>query len=195
MPISVSQTKTVHRAGAMESPGEMPLPQFTASGNTGTVNWSDNGAGGTFSPTSGLTTTYTPLNRTQLVKIRATDSIGNVSVALQIYGTFPLQPFLGYNFTVDQPTQVSYDRDNLPVFREDGGETLSFENVYRRREIADFLVALTFWRHHHKVKPFYYYEPRLGWYKLLRFNSALGNQMEVMDGISFTAQFVGLFDT
>jgi len=193
MALSVLPTKVVHRAGALESPGETPLPGYIASGNTGTVSWSDGGAGGTFSPTTGLNTTYTPANKTRAVTVRATDSLNTVNTALQVYGTFPLQPVIGYNFVIDQLTQVSYDRDGKPVFREDGDETLTFDNQYRARTLIDYMIALQFWRDHKKVIQFYYYEPQLAWIKLVRFSAPLGNQMQIMNGVSFQAQFVGDF--
>lgn len=193
MALSVAHTKVVHRAGALESPGETPWPAYTASGNTGPVSWSDLGAGGTFSPTTGLNTTYTPANKTRAVTVRATDSFATFDTALQVYGTFPLQPVVGYNFVIDQLTQISYDRDAKPVFREDGDESITFENEYRTRTIDDYLAALQFWRDHKKVIQFYYYEPQFLWYKLMRFSAPLGGQMAIHNGVSFKAQFLGDF--
>lgn len=180
MALNITATKLTHRTGSANTgphyiAGEQPLPHYTSTGQTGTVTWSDNGAGGTFNPAQGAQTDYTPANKTQAIVITATDSGagGNGTKALDVKATFPLQPNVDYEVELDDDTKESFARDKSRTTRTDGPafEARRLELLARHKPQHTELRA--FWLFHRKTIAFYYQDVETDLLYLVNFNSGL----------------------
>ncbi len=173
MAITESSSRTTFRAGSNASGTatsriRATTPALVFSGGSGT--WSDGGAGGTFSPTSGASSTYTPANKTQAVVVA---SVGAGTYSIQIYGTLPLYPQIGGEIEWDVETKIKKARDLTPYFREDGPAEMGFVYGWANREKIDVQEMRDFWLAHRKVLPFYVIDPEIGNMNLCYFISSI----------------------
>lgn len=168
------------------------LPSFTASGATGTVHWS--ASSGELSAATGAGVTLDPSNRTELVIITATDDSASVSVSIQIYGTFPVQPKWGIEIDVD-PTSGK----------------IQFPMVYEKRTYEEyFFNVLQFYKWHKRAiideseaedgtldykvnagRPFYVDDIASGILAKVYFDSVMRQSFEAADNVAYSFQFKG----
>jgi len=178
MPSSITATKSVHRAGAPAGDsrivGETPLPRFTANGVVGALTWSDNGAGGVFTPVGGGAVDYTPANELRSVVITADDDGAPVSVTLEVVGSFPMRWAFGYDADIDDNTKVSYAEDDTPYFDEKGEPKEAYSIKVLGCTRADMYLLRDFWKYHRKSREFYLVDPEINQTILVRFDSKLG---------------------
>lgn len=165
-------------------------PLFTASGNSGTVNWeTDVGA---MSAGTGLASVLQPLNRTQVVTVTAEDSVTTVTKQIQINGTLPaadgiaLQPRWGVEADTEMPMAT-------------------WPMVYEQRDQAEYLAVLEFFNWHKKcvidpspaeddslvirvVKglPFYIKDIALGELQQVYFDSAIRRAAQAADWFDYS---------
>ena len=130
------------------------LPEFSASGATGTVNWST--SSGTLSDATGASTVLTPLNRTQMVTITAEDDDDTVTFNLSVEATFPV---LG-NWQVesdldDTPPEISVPELGPPRFRESSQITASWPYVFTSRMFESYAEVRSFLIFHRYSIPFW----------------------------------------
>lgn len=173
-------TKLTHRAGSTSSgkhyvPGEVVLPHYSVTGTTGTVTWSDGGAGGTFNPATGTATDYTPANKTQSVIIQASDSgAGGVDTqALDVTATFPIHPNVDYEVELDNDTKESFARDKSRTTREDGPAQEARRLELLARHKVELVELRAFWLFHRKIISFYYQDVETDLLYIVIFNSGL----------------------
>jgi hypothetical protein len=166
MALTITQNKTVHRTGSTASPGESVLPSFTASGQTGTVSWSDGGVGGKFDPSTGATVTYYPKNRTAQVTITATDSgtAGSTSTAIQIYATFPFQPSVELPLTIAREKKERRVRDGTPWRRSSQQLYGNYKLTLSRRDRTTMEELVSFLDYHDYNQLKFYYSDLEGRY-------------------------------
>ena len=186
MALTVISSKVAHRAGSQLYPavhhvdGETPKPVLSASGGTGTISWSDFGAGGTFSPTTGASgIVYTPPNKTMLVTIQASASgsggTGQTTIALT--STFPIQPQIDYDIDLDDETKVQTMRDRTKYFQVEGPAFEGRPLAFLDREKSEQEVLEAFWLFHRKTIDFTYIDVAHGRVYLAKFISGLKSKM------------------
>lgn len=178
MALVITANKNTYRAGAPNFgiPSEAVEPVFDAAGNTGVVSWSDNGAGGVFTPIDANSASYTPANKTQVVTITGTDSGagGTGSKTLDVAATFPLNGNWNSEGEIDRETTVQKARGGEDYSREEEQTTFSQQIDCLGRRVADEGAALlAFWRFHRKVFPFYYLDVDTGELQRVKFTSGV----------------------
>lgn len=205
MPTSITEatSMTAYRAGSNADAGALsrirgalPLPVFTAVGYSGTVSWSDNGAGGDFalSGTDNSVAIYTPRNKTQSVTITALSGAGSVNRALAVTGTLPLHPQLGGEFELDVETKVKYARDRTRYAREDGVPESAWVFAWSDRENADRAELVEFWQDHRKTTQFYLVDIEANLLNRVWFNSSLKAVPEGVNRWAMSAAFRGVYE-
>jgi len=181
MALTITTSKISYRAGSQWVDGDLVFPIVTATaGATGTVNWSDGGKGGTFQGLSSTSAAYIPANKSQSVIITGLDTGagGSGTVAIQVSGTFPLQPNLGYETQLDSDTKMARARGGTRYFREDYPQEVALSLSCERRSRPEMEAAREFWRFHRKVTPFYYLDIETGMLNLVRFESAISYKFD-----------------
>jgi hypothetical protein len=196
---SVTATKTIHRAGATAGDSRVTgetLPTYTANAPSGAVNWSDNGAGGSFSPASGNSTTYTPPNQSRnsengnSITITATDSANFVNASLDVYSSFPLSFDYGYDADLVEKSKISYSEDDTPVVREQGTVKRQWSVGCLGRSRADTVLAEAHFSFHRIARKFYLVDDELNVIKLVRYDtSKLGVKVVTANSNDITALF------
>lgn len=166
-----------YRAGSAYVPADELYPVVAFANATGAVTLSDNGAGGTFELLGGNTWAYKPANRTRVVTLSATDDTATITRQLTVYGTFPLQPNLGYDTLLDQETKIGRARGGTRYYREDYAMETALTLVCERRDDTERRLLWDFWFAHRKVFTFYYYDVETGMLNLVRFESALTQRL------------------
>jgi hypothetical protein len=153
---------TAYRAGSNAASdalyrirGATPKPIFTATAPSGTVTWGDGGAGGSFSPATGNTSTYTPANQTAAVVISAVDGANTSTRPLTVFGTMPVQPQFGFQTELDIETKVKMALDRTRYFRESGSLEMAWVMEWTRRQLDEVTELRAFWAWHRKSKQFY----------------------------------------
>lgn len=170
MAITESSGRTVYRAGSLSSDpesrvrGESPALQF--SGGSGA--WSDGGAGGTFSPSSGATATYTPANRTQSVIIS-----NSGTYTIQIYGTLPIYAQVGFDTEYDVDTKIKKSRTGKIYSREDGDPETEWMFGWEDRDLTQRNELAAFWKWHRKIRDFYVIDSEAAFRNLVRFTTSM----------------------
>lgn len=126
MPLVISSSPTEYRFGDTD----LGALLFTASGGTGTVDWST--GSGSMSPLTGASSTLTPVNQTEIVTISAQDDLITATKTIQIYATLPVQPKWGIESDVDPPI-------------------VRWPMAYEKREFSEYFEMLQFFRWHGKA--------------------------------------------
>lgn len=194
MPISVSSSKATYRAGSEWVPAELVEPLLTATGNTGAVSWSDGGAGGTFDVQSSTTAYYTPANKTQVVTITGTDSLGNSETTIDIMGTFPLAETLGNEGGLERVTTEQRAVGGEKYYREEYDTEFETQLDCLGRQSDEVTALQAFWRHHRKINPFYYIDLETGVEQIVRFTSGLKWKRDGGDSTSLYCNVKGYDD-
>lgn len=178
MALDFTLSKTVYRAGspfADVEPShlapEASPPQIAVTGSSGTVEFSDNDAGGTFS-FLGSVWQYVPANRTQAVSITVNDSLTSVTKSLSVVGTFPIQPQFGTEMDTPVGSKVVQAKDNTPYFRR-MPHSASWPLAFLNRTIMDVSVVKEFEFFHDIDLEFYFIDPELQMIELVRFDSSV----------------------
>jgi hypothetical protein len=119
------------------------------------VSWSVNN-GATRSPTTGLSTTVTTLNRTHNVLVSAVNGADSGSATIVVYGTWPVQPHFGYEVAIDNKTAASYAEDGTGTYRRKGPVRLIWTLGFNNIPATEWELIRDFFNYHQKDIPFYY---------------------------------------
>lgn len=195
MPLTISSTKLIDRPGSAWVTGDAVRPLLSATGATGTVTFSDGGAGGTFETVSTTSAYYNAPNQSRQVVITGTDSGagGMGTKTIQIYGTFPLQPNRGFETTFDNETKMRRARGGTRYFREDYVTEIALSIACERRGKDETKALRDFWARHRKVVPFYYFDVTTDVLAFVRFESGLVIRFESACWWTLTAGVKGDF--
>lgn len=128
MALAVAQSITEYRYGDPD----VAIPELTASGATGTVNWTT--SSGALNTATGAVVRLSPYNRTELVTITATDDSNTVIKTVQVFGTWPTQPKWEIELDIDPTTGV-----------------IQFPMAYEKREFQEHFDVLQFIAWHKKA--------------------------------------------
>lgn len=126
MPLEISSTVTEYRFGDTEA----PAIELSATDNDGDVNWSTDS--GFLDTPVGLSSILSPLNRTQVVTVTATDDSDTVTLTIQVWATLPVQP----KWTIEVDIAP-------PLVR--------WPMAYEKREMQEYWDLLSFFRFHGKA--------------------------------------------
>lgn len=126
MPLSISQNLAEYRYGDPNP----PVPEFTASGNTGDVHWST--SSGTMNIATGLSSALSPENQTEIVTITAQDNVSSTTATIQIWATLPVQPKWGVEADFDPPLAT-------------------WPMAYEKRDFDEYWNLLQFFKWHRKA--------------------------------------------
>lgn len=185
MALVISATPTEYRIGDAATGALL----FTATGATGTVNWSSNS--GAMSPATGAGSTLDPVNRTQLVTVTAEDDVATVTKTIQIYATFPVQPKWEVEGDIDPPI-------------------VRWPMAYEKRSYAEYWGMLQFFKWHQKAvleiseaedgtvsvrivkgKPFYVYDIASGLLAKVYFDSNVRHSEVAPNFVNYSFQLMG----
>lgn len=180
--MNLNLTKTTYRAGSEFSdlddshiaPEGNP-PVLTASSYSGALTPSDNGAGGQFTLVPSFTDKweYVPANRSRIVTLTVTDSIGPVDITLDVKATWPINPHQGYEFDTPSNSKVIVAKDETPRFRRMPKRSAVWTDFFLNRTIRDVSVAKDFEKFHDIDIEFYYIDPELVQTILVRLDSSV----------------------
>jgi len=200
MALIVTSTKATHRAGSKLYPavhhvqGETPLPVLSATGGTGTISWSDFGAGGTFTPATGASgIVYTPPDEAKSVTIQASasGSGGTGTTVIVLTSTFPIQPQIDYDIDLDDDTKMHTMRDRTRYYQVEGPAFESRSLTFLDREKTEQQTLEAFWNFHRKTLDFTYIDVAQGRTYLAKFISGLKTKMRGEDSFDMSCTIEG----
>lgn len=175
--------------------GASPAPIYTAGSPSGTVSWSDGGAGGSFqlSGSGNSVAAYTPKNKTQVVTITATDASNSRQITLNVTATLPLYPQVGNELELDQETKIKKARDMTQYSREDGSPEVGYLLSWENRTGVDKTELMTFWYDHKKTKLFYYIDREGNLLTSVKFTSSFKAAFNGGDRFAMSAAIRGVY--
>jgi hypothetical protein len=112
---------------------------------------------GSVSPGSGLTTLFTPPNKTKVVRV--TGTIAGPSsdyVDIQVYATIPFQPNYGYELDFDNTTLRSPSEDGGSILRLKGPIKHSWQIGFNNVPADEWILIRNFYKYHQKHVAWYY---------------------------------------
>jgi hypothetical protein len=187
MILAVAQSVSQYRYGSGDA-----FPVFTSSHSTGLVHWSVNA--GFLNHATGAVVELSPLNRSQVVTITATDDLNTVTKTIRIWATFPVQPKWQIEIDVDATTGK-----------------IQFPMVYEKRTFEEYFYdVLQFFKWHKKAiieeseaedgtlkyrvlagRPFYVDDFASGIFALVYFDSVMRQSFEASNNTAYSFQFKG----
>jgi hypothetical protein len=118
--------------------------------------WSVTGVGGSVSPGSGLTTLFTPPNKTGTARVTGVAAGPETDfVDILVYATVPIQPNFGYELDFDNNTLRSPAEDGGAVLRRKGIHKRSWQVQYNNLDNTEWTLLREFYKYHLKDIPFY----------------------------------------
>lgn len=185
---TITPSLTVYRSGAT------PKPTYSATGSGGSIAWSS--PDGTFSPittANGVSTTFTPDNKTQSAVITAKDTSDNATrtAVLAVTATCPDRGQFGSApIELDDRTNVSQAEDGGQSFLVKGPPFRIFPYQFPNRTQAQFDAMEAFWLFHRKTIKFYLEDPiHDNLFRLVRFDSKLQIDVQGADMIGWSCTF------
>lgn len=175
--IPITVAPPVYRYGD----SSIALPLFSADR---IVTWST--SAGTLTSTISSATRLNAPNLSQTIIVTGTSGGDTGSMAITVWGTFPLQPNYGYDYELDDKTLISVAEDGSTVRRQKSGIKASWQLNMPNRPLTEYQTLRDFHAYHKKVIPFYYYDLAIGELRMVYFDSSLKVTVSGPDSISMS---------